>query len=361
MKTRLTLITAVILLVIIPSQVIAAGSQGITIPTFTIVAVDEDDSVTISAVNFPPNDTFTVRMGAYGTMGIGGYVVGTQNSGTGSFTATYTIPSQMVGATKIAIRLQSPSSGYYSYNWFWNNDHPDPTPAPGTTPSPGTTPAAPSPGLPLGGPGTIPSTTITSVTPDTEVTANGSNFPTNDTLNVYIGYFGTKGVGGVLVNTQTTSGSGTFTGTYSIPVALQGQSLLAIRWVSTATGYYAYDWFANTPGGTGPSGTSPGYPPNGQATHPLTNVTAVVQGTSVTIHGTNFSTNDSYTVRIGAYGTKGVGGIVVGTQNTDSTGVFTATYTIPASLAGSAKLAIRFESAALGYYCYDWFNNTTSP
>lgn len=360
MKTRLTLILAAILLVMIPTQVIAGTNQGITIPTFTIIAVDEDDTVTIKAVNFPPNDTFTVRMGPYGTLGIGGYVVGTQNSGTGSFTATYNIPTQLVGSTKIAIRLQSPTSGYYSYNWFWNNDHPDPVPVPGATPAPGTTPST-SPGMPLGGAGTIPSTTITSVNPDANVTASGSNFPTNDILKVYIGYYGTKGVGGILVNTEPTNASGTFTGTYSIPLAMQGQALLAIRWVSPATGYYAYDWFANTPGGSGPSGTSPGYPPNGKATHPLTTVTSVVPGTSVTIHGTNFSTNDSYTVLIGAYGTKGVGGIVVGTQNTDSTGVFTATFNIPASLAGAEKLAIRFQSPALGYYAYDWFNNVTSP
>jgi hypothetical protein len=356
MKTRIPLFIAAILLVIIPTQAIAKSDQGITIPTFTITAVDRDDTVTISAVNFPANDDFTVRMGAFGTLGVSGYVVDTQNSGTGTFTATYSIPSQLAGSTKIAIRLQSPTSGYYSYNWFWNNDHPDPTP------SPGSTPVSPSPGLPPSGPGTIPSTNITSVTSDVDVTANGSNFPTNDTLNVYIHYYGTKGVGGVMVGTQTTNGSGAFSGaTYTIPGDYHGQALLAIRWVSPTTGYYAYDWFSNSPGGSGLSGTSPGYPPNGQATHPLTNVTAVVQGTSVTIHGYNFSTNDSYTVYIGVYGTKGVGGIVVGTQDTDGTGEFTATFDIPASLASNSKLAIRFESPALGYYCYDWFDNLTSP
>jgi hypothetical protein len=43
----------------------------------------------------------------------------------GTFTATYTIPAGLYGLDRIAIRLQSPSSGYYSYNWFWNSDHPD--------------------------------------------------------------------------------------------------------------------------------------------------------------------------------------------------------------------------------------------
>lgn len=356
MKTRIALILSMIFLLAVSTQAFADSNSAITIPTFTIVAVDEDDSVTIKAVNFPPNDTFNVTMGAYGTLGIGGYAAGTQNSGTGAFTATYNIPSQLVGSTKIAIRLQSPTSGYYSYNWFWNNDHPDLVPSP--SPDPDDPSILPSVGMPLGGPGTIPHTTITDVTPDTDVTADGGNFPTNDTLNVYIGYFGTKGVGGTLIGTQDTDVSGTFTATYDIPTAYHGEALLAIRWVSPSTGYYAYDWFSNTTGGIV---LSPGYPPNGQATHPLTTVTAVVEGTSVTIHGTNFSTNDSYVVLIGAFGTKGVGGIQVATQITDSTGEFTATYSVPASMAGADKLAIRFQSAALGYYCYDWFNNLDTP
>ena len=46
---------------------------------------------------------------------------------------------------------------------------------------------------------------------------------------------------------------------------------------------------------------------------------------------------------------------------TDSTGAFTATYIIPPWLVGAEKLSIRFESAAAGYYCYDWFNNVTFP
>jgi hypothetical protein len=356
MKKRIPLLIAIAMMVLLPAQAMAAANQTITIPTFTITAVDEDTSVTISAVNFPPSDTFTVKMGAYGTLGIGGTVVGSQNSGTGSFSATYSIPASLVGSNKIAIRLQSPTSGYYSYNWFWNSDHPGGSPSPGSTPPPG------SPGLPPGGAGTIPSTTITGATPDVDVTAKGSNFPTNDTLNVYIGHYGTKGVGGVLVGTQTTSGSGAFSGaTYSIPAALHGESLLAIRWVSPSTGYYAYDWFNNASGGGSPSPGTWGYPPNGAATHPLTTVVGVVQSTSVTIHGTNFTTNDSYKVLIGEYGTLGVGGIQVASINTDGTGAFTTSFSIPVSLAGDSKLSIRFQSPAAGYYCYDWFTNTNYP
>jgi hypothetical protein len=31
------------------------------------------------------------------------------------------IPKSLQGSYRIAIRLQSPSTGHYSYNWFYNN------------------------------------------------------------------------------------------------------------------------------------------------------------------------------------------------------------------------------------------------
>jgi hypothetical protein len=64
-------------------------------------------------------------MGLMGTRGAGGYIVDTYNSGSGgSFTATYAIPSQLYNNRQISIRLESPSSGYFAYNWFWNNNAP---------------------------------------------------------------------------------------------------------------------------------------------------------------------------------------------------------------------------------------------
>jgi hypothetical protein len=87
--------------------------------------VDEDNSVTINGINFTSNDTYTVMMGDYGTMGIGGVVSGSQSTGaSGSFTGTYSIPAAFHGDDRIAIRLESDTTAYYSYNWFWNNDHP---------------------------------------------------------------------------------------------------------------------------------------------------------------------------------------------------------------------------------------------
>jgi hypothetical protein len=91
------------------------------IPTIEILSVDRNKLVTIQTENFPANATFNVTMGKYGTKGIGGIEVAKTESGSGgTFTATYQIPHALRGQDQIAIRLQS-ATGYYSYNWFYNN------------------------------------------------------------------------------------------------------------------------------------------------------------------------------------------------------------------------------------------------
>ena len=85
----------------------------------------QDNEVTIQGINFTTNDTYTVRMGAYGTLGIGGIIVDSyMTDATGSFTATFTIPAALFGSARIAIRLESDTSAFYAYNWFWNNNAP---------------------------------------------------------------------------------------------------------------------------------------------------------------------------------------------------------------------------------------------
>ena len=97
---------------------------GIVIPTFTITAVVKNVSVSIHTANFPAKTDFDVRMGKIGTKGINGFVVDTINSGNGgTLDATFDIPSDLAGLDQISIRLES-KSGYFSYNWFWNNTAP---------------------------------------------------------------------------------------------------------------------------------------------------------------------------------------------------------------------------------------------
>ncbi|MCH7663215.1 MAG: hypothetical protein IH859_05010 [Chloroflexi bacterium] len=332
---RFRIISLAIVLLVVPLQARAApGIVGIS--TFSVTNVVTDVEVTIKTSNFPAGDTFNVRMGVYGTLGIGGILVDTQASGAGgSFNATYAIPAALHGSTRIAIRLESPTSGYYAYNWFWN----DVAPAP---------PAALAPML-------IPTFSITTVNEDVDVSIQTSNFPAGDTFNVRIGSYGSLGIGGILVDTQASGAGGNFNATYAIPPALAGATRLAVRLESPTSGYYAYNWFWNNISGGG----GIGYPAPGVT--PTFSITAVVQDNKVTIYGINFTRNDTYTVRMGAYGTLGIGGVVVASYITDGTGSFTATFTIPAALFGSARIAIRLESDTSAYYSYNWFWNNDAP
>ena len=89
-------------------------------PYFFITAVEKDTTVSIKAYNLPKDTDFTVLMGKMWTMGINGIEVTTLNSGEGgTLEATFTIPAELAGEQRIAIRLQG--EVYYAYNWFWNN------------------------------------------------------------------------------------------------------------------------------------------------------------------------------------------------------------------------------------------------
>lgn len=247
MKRAFSALLLVLLVAGSVSTVLAAPASFI--PTFTITAVDRNNTVTIVTYNFPAGETFTVSMNYYGTLGVGGVVVGSQNSGTGgSFTATYSIPPAYQGLDRIAIRLQSSTSGYYAYNWFWNFDHPDSgssaatsTPGPSPTPGPTSTPGgAGSPSY-----GTIPTFTIIGVDRNNTVTISGINFTTNDTYTVFMNYYGTMGVAGLVAGSQDTGSSGSFTATYTIPATFHGLDRIAIRLKSNTTPYYSYNWFWN--------------------------------------------------------------------------------------------------------------------
>ena len=122
----------------------AAGYSGY--PTFAISSVVQDSSVTIFPTNFPPNDTFWVRMNWMHTKGVAGTIVQTVTTdANGNLSGTtFSIPSFLEGSYQIAIRLESPISGYYSFNWFYNNTAPGPkiTATPTMTPPMTVTPRA---------------------------------------------------------------------------------------------------------------------------------------------------------------------------------------------------------------------------
>jgi hypothetical protein len=104
----------------------APGSGYSGIPTFSITAVARNVDVTISPKNFPPNETFRVRMNWMDTQGVAGTITQTVNSdASGNLDdTTYAIPGFLNGSYQIAIRLESTTSGYFAYNWFYNNNAP---------------------------------------------------------------------------------------------------------------------------------------------------------------------------------------------------------------------------------------------
>ena len=331
-------LTALVIAVLAFAMPLAAVQAYSGYPTFDVTSVEKDTKITIKAYNLPANQTFTTRMGKIGTRGVGGEVVGTFDSGAGGTKEiSFNIPASLKGQKLIAVRFDSPS-GYYAFNWFTN----DPS---GVSPTP-----APKPST------SIPTFTIKSVVKDDEVTIRTNNFPKNMTFTVRMGAYGTKAVGGTVIGTTDSGEGGTFEATYKIPDGLKGSYRIAIRLDGTG-GYNAYNWFYNntTSGDTGGVPPTPGY-----TGIPIFSIKAVVRDDKVTILTNNFPKDMTFTVRMGAYGTKAVGGTVVGTTESGAGGAFEATYTIPDSLKGSQRIAIRLDGSG-GYFAFNWFWNNTFP
>lgn len=94
---------------------------------------------------------------------------------------------------------------------------------------------------------------------------------------------------------------------------------------------------------------------------PTIEITAVEQGKSVTFVTKNYPANQEFTVTMGAFGTKGVGGAVAGTFNSGAGGSVEVSMPIPVGLSNSDRIAIRAQTGHLfPYYSYNWFFNQTT-
>ena len=212
----------------------STGPTNKPIPTFSIVSVVRDVSVTITTNNFPAHDRFDVFMGYMGTRGINGIRVATVSSSAGgALNFTFNIPPALFGQYQIAIRLKSnTSSGYYSYNWFYNDTAGYISFDPGSPP-------------PYGYIG-YPTFSIADVVHDTSVTIITNNLPPKDQFRVTMSPMGTRGIDGYFIATINSGDGGTQTFRFNIPPQLHGLNQLSIRLQSiTGSRYFAYNWFFN--------------------------------------------------------------------------------------------------------------------
>jgi hypothetical protein len=322
-----------------------AASSSLVIPTISVTSVKAGESVTIQTHNLPAGQTFTVRMNKMGTLGVGGTVVGTLDSGAGgSLSATYTIPDGLKGDAQVAIRLDS-TQGYYSYNWFYNSSV--------STPGTGT------PGPIYTG---IPTFKVTSVTAGESVTIQTNNFPANMTFAVTMGKMYTRGIGGINVGTLNSGAGGTLTATFDIPEALANDARISIRTQTAhANPFYAYNWFHNATAGDGGDGGPIGGGDPIYTGIPTFTVCSVAKDGDVTLLTKNFPKNQTFTVTMGPMYTRGIGGTSVGALASGDNSSDRYTFNIPDGLNGSARISIRAQTAhAYPYYAYNWFHNTTT-
>lgn len=231
MKSKISLIIALVLLAALVVPVHAA-----VYPTFAILSMAEDASVTIQTANFPANDTFCVRMGYYGTLAVDGILVSKITTGSGGmFKAKFFIPDELKGEEMIAIRLESPDSGYYSYNYFYNSN--------ATYTSSGSSSSSSSSGSSL--PDDFMTFRIVSVVARETVSVETVYFPEDELFAVYMkdGNTGIKTwywVAGI-----NSAEGGSFTMTLPIPSELKWKEKIAIKFYSLDTKMITYNLFNN--------------------------------------------------------------------------------------------------------------------
>jgi len=210
-----------------------------------------------------------------------------------------------------------------------------------------------------------PTFAITAVARNNYVSVLTEYLPANQDFVVTMGFMGTAGIGGYIVETINSGAGGQLALTFNIPAALYNQHQISIRMVSIQTGYYAYNWFynydANVPE-TSPPESSPPAPSTTYYGFPTFSIVKVVEDARVKIAGTNFPPNDTFLVRLNWMYTRGIAGTIVETVTTDANGVLSdLKYDIPSYLYIANRIAIRLESPTTGYYAYNWFYNNDAP
>ena len=276
---------AFLLVIVLMLTAVNLDAEANTVPKIFIQGVTKDEKVTVVTQNFPANREFIARMNVIGTKGINGFVVGSVDSGAGgSLIFTFDIPAELYSLSQIAIRLNSTTGGYYSYNWFYNK-----------------TAGTHAGGVPADEITDIPMISVVSVKEDTHVIIKMINFPLNEEIDVLMGEFGTQGVDGTLVSSFTMSGIDDGIMLFEIPEGLKSEAMIDIRLESQDSDLVLFTSFENTTGGCG--GISDGE--DDYTGIPTFKITDVVAGESVTILTNNFPENYVFKVMMGKMWTQG--------------------------------------------------------
>jgi hypothetical protein len=329
------IITLLTTLFLIQSSTISAEYS----PWISISSVVPNANVSIALYNFPKNSTFFVQMGKSGTGGIGGYHSAGFTTGIEDYSVkTFEIPVALYDEAIIDVLISG--AGVAASSTFYNTGTEGPVPGPVYSP--------------------VPTTSIKNVEVGESVTVTTYNFPAEKDFVTYMGEFGTRGIGGIEVGTFYSAGGGSFELTFEIPEELADEHLIAIRLQTPDNHYYAYDWFVNQPAAVvedeeeGEEETTPDINA-GYTGYPLTTIVSSVAKTSVEVKVTNLPKEIDFAVTIGAFGTRGIGGVKVDEFNSGDGGTQTFTFDVPAAYAENHKLAIRLDSGI--WYAYDWWVN----
>jgi len=332
---------SIMIALILSLTLLSSAAMAAPVPTISIQGVTKDVKVTVITANFPANRTFEVRMGLLGTRGIDGILVGNVDSGAGgTLKFTLSIPAALHTKSHIAIRFDSTTGGFYSYNWFTNSTF-------------GTHEGG-IPGDEVTGDGYV---SVLSVKKDTYIILKGKEFTAGQALDVLLGKSNSKSSDSIKVTSVESDSDGSFIKLIDIPEDLKSETRIEV-WVESAdSSISVHTWFENETGGSGGSnGTDTG----GYSGIPTITILSVEEDQEVTLQTHNFPANRTFDVLMGNIGTRGIGGIPVTSFNSGGGGAFTKTFTIPAALKGKYQIAIRLQTSDGVFYAYNWFFNSTS-
>jgi LysM repeat protein len=107
------------------------------------------------------------------------------------------------------------------------------------------------------------------------------------------------------------------------------------------------------------SGTAPSSPTGTPSSSGSVNAVRVKEDQSVTLQAKNLSANTTYKVYLGKYKSYPYSNFLVGSVNTDKSGAFNTTYTIPKQLYDVMKVKVSVTSSR-GATTSNWFINATS-